>query len=131
MVKPFLEKFAHVLDLHPNMLKEPVEKYATAVEGGGAPLDSCVGFIDCTKIRMSRAGGPGIIQISCYYGHMRMYFLIYQTIHTPDGLIFRLFGLEAGRWHDLTRLREGGREDVLEGCILSNGGQFYIFGDSP
>lgn len=30
------------------------EKYSN-----GAPLESCVGFVDCTKIQMSRPGGIG------------------------------------------------------------------------
>lgn len=46
MVKLFLEKFAHVLNIRPKMLTEGAEMYATDVKEAVGPLDACVRLID-------------------------------------------------------------------------------------
>ena len=79
--------------------------YAQAVRDLDAPLDNCVGFMDCTKIQMCRPGGTGAFQRSVYSGHKRFHCLICQSITTPDGLMMHLFGPEVGRRHDLTLYR--------------------------
>ena len=119
-----------ITELCEQMLQERAELYAKAIRESGAPLDSCVGFIDCTKINISRPGGSGANQRSCYSGHKRFHCLIYQTITTPDGLIFSLYGPQVGRRHDLTLLRESGIEQKLESCLLLSDRQFYIYGDA-
>ena len=53
------------------------EIYVNAITSSGAPLGSCVGFIDCAKIRMTKPGGHGSNQRACYSGHKRMHCLIY------------------------------------------------------
>ena len=57
---------------------ERVELYASGVKDKGAALDNCVGFIDRSKIQMSRTGGEGPAQGACYSGHKRMHGLVYQ-----------------------------------------------------
>lgn len=78
---------------------------------------------------MARPGGPGSNQRACYSGHKRMHCLIYQTIRTPDGLIFSLYGPEVGQRHDLSLLRNSGVADSLASCLLIEKRQFYIYGD--
>ena len=85
----FVESRGHLITtLRTELLAERAELYASAIKDKGAPLDNCVGFIDCSKIQMSRPGGDGEAQRACYSGHKRMHCLVYQTITTPDGLIF-------------------------------------------
>ena len=40
--------------------------YAQAVRDLDAPLDNCVRFMDCTKMKMYRSGGTGAFQRSVY-----------------------------------------------------------------
>lgn len=49
-----------------------------------APLDSCNWVIDCTKIKMTQAGGHDSIQRIRYSGQKRMHSLIHKTITTFD-----------------------------------------------
>lgn len=56
------------------------------------PLPHCLGFIDCPKIQICRPFGLGSPQRNCYSVHKRMHCLVYQTLTTPDGLIFHLYG---------------------------------------
>ena len=111
------------------LLKEHSEAYANAIHTAGAPLSSCDGFTDCTRTRMTRPGGNGTLQQVYYSGHKRMHCLVYQTITTPDGFLFALYGPKAGRRHYLTLLRDSGWEDVLETCLNINSRQFYVYGD--
>lgn len=53
------------------------QKYAETFLEEGAPSENCVGFIDCTKIQMSRPGGLSDYQRSAYSGHKRRRCLIY------------------------------------------------------
>ena len=100
------------------LLRDRAALYAECIQLKGAPLDRCVGFIDCTKIRMQRPGGINAFQRSFYSGHRRMSFLSCQTITTPDGLMFSLYGQEVGRRHELTLLRGSGINEKLEGGLL-------------
>lgn len=104
--------------------------YATAVKKKGAPLNECIGFIDCTKIQMCRPGGRGANQRSVHSGHKKMHCISYQTITTPDGLVFALWGPEVGRRHDLTLLRKSGWEVIFSENLILNYIQYYIYCDS-
>ena len=44
-----------------------------------------------TKIKVSRPGGRNLIQRLVYSGHERIHILTYQTVTTPDGLIFHIY----------------------------------------
>lgn len=123
------ESFGHLLSLRGSFLRARAEAYGKAINEAGAPLDTCVGFIDCTKIMISRPGGHGSMQKSVYSGHKRKHCLIYQTLTTPDGLMFALFGPEVGRRHDLTLYRESGWEQVLQDVLSVDGTQYCIYGD--
>ena len=59
-----------------------------------------------------------------------MHCLVYQTITTPDGLIFHLHGPEVGRRHDLTLLRNSQIESTLQENMLIDGKQYCIYGDA-
>jgi len=64
---------------------------------------------------MSRPGGAGANQWTCYSGHKRFYCLIYQTVTTPDGLMFYLYGPEVGCRHDMTLYRQRNLDSDLQG----------------
>lgn len=125
-----VELYGHVLRFRPGIMQARANLYAEVLRQNNCPLDSCVGFIDCTKIRMTRPGGHGSNQRSCYSGHKRMHCLIHQSLSTPDGLIYALYGPVEGRRHDLTVLRQSNWEDVMEGSLVIDGIQYYIYGDS-
>ena len=131
VLESFYEAQGHLLlDLKEGLLVQRAEMCADSITNAGAPLDSFVGFIDCTKIKMTRPGGHGGLQRSCYSGHKRFHCLIYQAVTTPDGLLFNLYGPEVGRRHDLTLLRQSGLQDSLQNCLHINGRQFYIYVDA-
>lgn len=130
MVDLLIERVGHLLDLRGAFLRSRAALYASAIKDAGAPLERCVGFVDCTKIRMSRPGGGGANQRSCYSGHKRMHCLIYQSLTTPDGLIFAMFGPEVGRRHDITLYRNSGWDDLFEEFLLVDGQYFCVYGDS-
>ena len=115
-----------MLDLQESLLVRREEMYAESIHRAGAPLDSCVGFIDSSKIQMSRPSGHSSLQRSCYSGHKRFHCLMYQTVTTPDGRILHLYGPEVGRPHDLTLLRESRLQDLLQVCFILNRMRFYI-----
>lgn len=130
VVECFVSCRSHVLDVRAAFMRSRAELYAAAIEYMGAPLDRCVGFLDCTKIRMTRPGGANVNQRSCYSGHKRMHCLMYMTITTPDGLMFALHGPVEGRRHDLTLMRQSGWEEVLADVLDIEGVQYYVYADS-
>lgn len=130
VVENFVDVRGALLSLRPNILRRRAHLYAQGIVDADGPLDRCVGFLDCTKVRISRPGGPNVNQRSCYSGHKRMHCLIYQTLTTPDGLIFALHGPVEGRRHDLTLLRQSGWEGQLSDILQVNGDQFYVYADS-
>lgn len=77
--------------------------YAYSIHKSGGTLDECLGFVNGTKIRMSRPGDNGTSQESAYSGHKKVQCIIYQTLTTSNGLIFLLYGLAEGRSLDLYR----------------------------
>ena len=57
VVEEFIEERGHLLEtFRADLMSKRAHIYAEAVERRGAPLDNCVGLIDCTKIQMSRPG---------------------------------------------------------------------------
>lgn len=92
-------------------------------------MPNFIGFIDCTKIEITIPGGPGFNKRACYSGHKRFHCLIYQTITTPDGLIFHLFGPEAGKLLDITLYRQSGMYSILKQALNIYGQQYFIYGD--
>ena len=130
VVERFVGKYEYALRLRGELLQQRATLYAEAINNAGAPLEKCVGFIYCTKRKMARPSGNNSFQRSVYSGHKRIHCLIYQTITTPDGLMFALYGPEVGRRHDLTLYRESNWGEILEEYLLSDGEYYYIYGDS-
>lgn len=130
VVEGFVGKYGYALNMRGGLLRSKAKDYAKAIQDTGAPLPRCVGFIDCTKIRMCRPGGANAYQRAVYSGHKRIHCLVYQTVTTPDGLMFALYGPVEGRRHDLTLLRESGWNDVWGESLFIDGEWYYIYGDS-
>lgn len=127
----FIDQWGHVLtNVNVELLAERADMYAQAISNEGAPLDSCFGFMDCTKLEMSRPGGDGAMQRSCYSGHKRFHCLVYQSITTPDGLIFHMYGPEVGRRHDMTLYQDSGIDLILQQHMVMDGRQFYLYADA-
>lgn len=113
-----------------DLMTERASYYAECVHGQGASLDNCVGFIDGTKIRMARPGGHSSNQRCVYTGHKRCHCLTYQTITTPDGLIFHLFGPIEGRRPDAYMFNKSVLGAELESNMVIGDKQYNIYGDA-
>ena len=83
-----------------DLLKDRAVRYASCVAVRGAPHDKVVGFIDGTGIRVARPGGG--LQRCMYSGHKRDHVMNFQSVVTPGGLLFHLYGPVEGRRHDMT-----------------------------
>ena len=108
------------------LMSRRAEMYAKSVFVKGAPLSNCVGFIDGTKIKIAR---PTRAEGACYSGHRILHCLKFQTVSTPDGLPFHLFGPLEGRRHDMTLHRRSGIDDMLSTRLSIDFVQCCIFGD--
>ena len=71
----------------------------------GAPLDSCLGFIDGTVRRIAR---PNKNQRIVYNGHKRVHALKFQSVVVPNRMIANLAGPFEGKKHDSTMLCKSG-----------------------
>lgn len=78
---------------------------------------------------MCSLGGNKSVQRSVYSGHKRGHCLIYQSVTTPDGLMFSLFGLLEGCQHDMNLLRQSKWNDLLRDKLYREGTWFYIHGN--
>lgn len=94
-----------------------------------APLQKCVAYLDCTKMKVARPGGPNANQRALYSGHKRTWCFKFQTLSTPDGLIFNLFGPEDGRRHDLTLYSKSELDSTLEQNLMIGGQRYYVYAD--
>ena len=92
LVELFNEKYKYVLELRGQFLAQRSTIYANITEATGALLPNCVGFTESSKIKIAKPGGDSILLNSCYSRHKRTDCLSYQTLTTPDGLIFAMLG---------------------------------------
>lgn len=112
-----------------DLMHERAHLYAQCIVTSGGLLDKCVGFIDGTNIKMARLGGSRTLQRATYSGHKRIHCLSYQTVTTPDGLIFHLYGPVEGRQPDRFLYRKSNLDAVLQESLSIEGEQHYIYGD--
>lgn len=126
----FNNKFGRlVTDFRVDLLHDRASLYSYCIQRRGGSLPNCFGFMDGTKIEIARPGGDGANQRSCYSGHKRFHCLTYQTITTPDGLIFHLFGPVEGRKPDAYMYSESGMDDMLRENTTIEGTQYYLYAD--
>lgn len=100
----FIEKFDYVIELRGGILQDTEMMYAEKIRDREVTLRNCVRFLDCSNILICRPGGHGSLQRACFGGHKQNCCLKYIKMTKPDGLMFALFDVEAGRWHDVTLL---------------------------
>lgn len=110
-------------------MQESDEIYADVLKENGYFLEKYVGFIDGTKIRITRPGGHGWLKRAAYSGYKRMNCLVYQSMSTPDRPIVSLGGPVEGRRHDMTLFQRSNWEEVMEQYFLIDRVQFLIYGD--
>jgi hypothetical protein len=70
------------------------------------------------------------MQRVAYNGHKRKHALKFQAVVAPDGLILHAYGPMEGRRHDWTLYIRSGIDAQLRDCLLADGRQYYIYGDS-
>lgn len=83
-----------------DFMRERAPMYAKKIEEAGAYLDRCFGFMDGTAIFIALQGGG--LHIACYSGHKTKNAFKFQSVLTPEGLIFHHFGPWEARRHDKT-----------------------------
>ncbi|KAF0698103.1 hypothetical protein As57867_003465, partial [Aphanomyces stellatus] len=86
-------RFGHLLEWDDARInREWMQQCADAIHKHGAPLKTCIGFIDGTVREICRPGKK--IQKAAYNGHKRKHAVKYQAVSMPDGLIVHLYGPE-------------------------------------
>jgi len=110
-----------------DLMGERAGTYAECVLEKGGAIDNCVGFMDGTGIFVARPGEG--LQRSVYSGHKRTHMLKFQSIVTPDGLLFHLAGPVEGRRHDITLYRDAGTDEMFDAGLLVHGVRYCLFGD--
>ncbi|ETL82268.1 hypothetical protein L917_17551 [Phytophthora nicotianae] len=110
------------LDLASSRLHE----FAQAIYDQGGELDRVWGFVDGIVRGICRPAGAHA-QRSVYNGHKRKHALKFQTVVTPDGMIFHLFGPVEGCRHDIVLLRKPELGNRIRGDERFRG--LFIYGD--
>ena len=100
--------------------------FSTAVQGAGAPLNNCWGFIDGTARPIAR---PVRNQRIMYSGHKRLHCLKFQAVTAPNGLIAHMYGPISGRPHDAFMLSASGLQRKLANIKTQDGSPYVIYGD--
>ncbi len=106
-------------------MRQKASIYAEEFHASGGALAKYVGFIDGSEIRIARSGG-NVHQRAVYSGHKRMHCLSYQTITTPDGLIFHIYVPIEGTQQGAYLYRSCGLDTVLRDALKVNGIQYCI-----
>lgn len=65
------EQGHYLVTVRSPLMHDRVALYAHAVQEAGAPMDYCLRFIDCTKMKMCRPGGSVGNHRACYSEHKR------------------------------------------------------------
>lgn len=81
------------------------------------------------KLRVSKPEGANILQRSVYSGQKRQHCFNFQTVSTPGGLVFHLFGPIEGISYDNYLYYKSGIGKFLTGNLLIEGKQYCIYGD--
>lgn len=71
-----------------DLTRSRAARFEKAIHDCNVSLDSCFGFINCTRIQIPLPGGHGTLQQATYSDHKRIHCLIYQTVTTPNKLLF-------------------------------------------
>ncbi|KAF4149310.1 DDE superfamily endonuclease [Phytophthora infestans] len=114
---------------HKSLYRRSIATYASAVEARSAPMLNFFGFIDGTKIAISRPssrrGHRESLQKQVYSGHKRVHCLTYQSVVVPDGLAIHFWRPIEGKRHDVTLLYESKlmkffetQDDIFRGYAL-------------
>ncbi|KAF0720978.1 hypothetical protein AaE_010220, partial [Aphanomyces astaci] len=111
VVNDIYDRWHDLLYFNLRLVRKQLDQYCAAIKKRGAPLDSVFGFIDGTKVAVSRISSSGSgdnLQRQVYSGHKRLHCLNYQAVTAPDGVCIHFFGPVEGRKHDTTMLRHSG-----------------------
>ncbi|GAV06746.1 hypothetical protein RvY_16683 [Ramazzottius varieornatus] len=91
--------------IHPWMNGNTLTTFASKITARGAPLETCVRFIDGTMRLTCR---PSRSQKAAFTGHKRQHGIKFQSVMYPNGVIGHLFGPMERCRHDAGILRESG-----------------------
>ncbi|ETI51478.1 hypothetical protein F443_05166 [Phytophthora nicotianae P1569] len=119
--------FHHLFQFdHARLTEATLSTYASAIHSQGAPLHTCVGFIDGTVRGTCR---PLRHQKYVFNGHKRKHALKYQSVLAPDGIIVHLSGPFPGTRHDAYILQQSGLLEAASPSLSANGRHFVFYGD--
>ncbi|OWZ19570.1 LOW QUALITY PROTEIN: hypothetical protein PHMEG_0006169 [Phytophthora megakarya] len=121
------QAFSHRLMFDTQRLTEStIRAYARAIFAKGAPLRTCVGFIDCTVRGMCR---PLQHQKYVYNGHKRKHALKSQSVIAPDGIVIHLSGPYAGPRHGAFILQQSGLLEAACEHLMFDEKHYVFYGD--
>lgn len=126
-----LEAYGGLLtgDISPAYVARYAEKWARLIFLNTRALKNCIGFIDGTVIGIARPEGNRM-QNEAYNEHKRKRSMKFQTITSPDGIIFQAFRPLEGCRHDWTLHVRYETDRQLESCYFVDGMQMCLYGDS-
>ncbi|GAU94737.1 hypothetical protein RvY_06460 [Ramazzottius varieornatus] len=101
--------------------------FTSKITARGAPLETCVGFIDGTMRPTCR---PSRSQKAAFSGHKRQHGIKFQFLMYPNGIIGHLFESMEGCRHDAGILCESGLLTDLRAAFNRPDGSCYsLYGD--
>lgn len=103
--------------------------FARCIHKAGGALKGRVGFMDGSKICMAHPCGMNTVQHSCYSYRKKFHCLVYQTITTPDGLIFHMIGPVESQKPDAYLYRASKIDENLSTHLHIKGQQYYHYAD--
>jgi hypothetical protein len=118
--------FEHCLD-DITLWEDQAPRWAQAISKAGAPLDTCIGFIDGTVRPIARPKGD--TQRLVYSGYKKVHALKFQAVIAPNGLIVDLAGPYPGRRSDGYMLAQSHLSDRLEAMAKQLGMDLCVYGD--
>ncbi|KAF4132631.1 DDE superfamily endonuclease [Phytophthora infestans] len=129
MIVYLYDRYSTLIYFHKSLCRRSIATYASAVEARSAPMPNVFGFIDGTKIAISRPssrrGHRETLQKQVYSGHKRVHCLTYQSVVVPDGLAIYFWGPIEGKRHDVTLLHESKLIRSL-GTVFTNAAVFLF-----
>jgi nuclease HARBI1 len=87
-----------------------MQSYIDSIKTMCPLITDAIGFIDCTRVDISR---PKRHQESAYCGYKHSHSLLFQGIMAPDGLFINLAGPVTGRHHDVFLLKKSSVKEHL------------------
>lgn len=119
-----------LLSLRPGLLQKCALLHVNSMVNLRFTLHQCIGFLDCTKIKVCSSSGHSSLEGSLCAEQQRFFCVIYMAITTSDSHVYALHGLIEERGNDLKFLRHNWRENVLQLAPTMKGEKLRVYVDA-